>query len=204
MRLSPTAVGTFSGKLVDLLDPDPRQVDIAEALSKSCRFNGNINAFFSVAQYSVNVSTDVERATRDYEAAYAALLHDAHETYIGDIITPVRVAVDAEAVAAIERRLDVAIGSALGIDIAKHKSVGRSADVQNLYHEALRFGSDAVDPASRRWVPFSFRPDPHYAQPLDPAEAFTLFMSRYRYLRRRIFGEDVSAAFLRRVTETAS
>jgi hypothetical protein len=59
--------------------------DIATSLAKQCRYNGNCRYFYSVAQHSVLASRVAQGKHK-----LAALLHDASEAYIGDIITPVK------------------------------------------------------------------------------------------------------------------
>lgn len=82
------SVQTVSGRLVDLIDPDPASIaidDIAHSLSMQCRYNGHIRHFYSVAQHSVLVA-----AVCPPEHAMWGLLHDAAEAYTGDIVRPVR------------------------------------------------------------------------------------------------------------------
>lgn len=76
-------IPTVTGRLVDLRNPDADEIDIsdiAHALASICRFTGQTGEFYSVAEHSVLVSREVPE-----ELALAALLHDAHEAYIGDI-----------------------------------------------------------------------------------------------------------------------
>ena len=78
----------YQNKVLDLykLKPEDIQVkDIATALSKICRYAGRIPEFYSVAQHSVIVSKKVSP-----QLAFAALLHDAAEAYIGDVISPIK------------------------------------------------------------------------------------------------------------------
>lgn len=75
-----------SGRLVDpftLSAGDIDIKDIANSLSKQCRFTGHTRRFYSVAQHSVLVSEQVAPAHRR-----AALLHDAAEAYVSDIAAP--------------------------------------------------------------------------------------------------------------------
>ena len=94
---SPPAPGpylqTVSGRWVNPFDPDPAQLDagdIARALANQCRFGGHSRVFYSVAQHSVIVSELVEQRGGDAEDAFAALMHDATEAYLGDMPHPIK------------------------------------------------------------------------------------------------------------------
>ncbi len=79
---------TASGKKINLFDPDPEQIsiyDIAASLSKICRFGGNINYFYTVAQHSCLVAWLAEP-----HLVLPAFLHDAAEAYCGDVIRPLK------------------------------------------------------------------------------------------------------------------
>lgn len=79
---------TVTGKQFNFIEPNVDDVDIkdiATGLSNICRYSGQLNTFYSVAQHSVLVSRVVSE-----EYALEALLHDASEAYIGDVITPVK------------------------------------------------------------------------------------------------------------------
>jgi hypothetical protein len=78
---------------VNPFDPDPEQLnagDIARALANQCRFGGHSRVFYSVAQHSVIVSELVEERGGDAEDAFAALMHDATEAYLGDMPHPLK------------------------------------------------------------------------------------------------------------------
>src|SRR6195256_637977 len=90
----------LSGRRLDLLDPSPLDVeiqDIAHGLARVARWNGQTKGehAFSVAQHCVLV----ERLTAELkprltrEARLMALLHDAPEYVIGDLISPFKAAV---------------------------------------------------------------------------------------------------------------
>lgn len=111
-----------SGLLVDLVDPRPEHIsieDIAWSLSRTARFNGSTGGEFvySVAQHSVWVSMAIQQFWgRDASFALQALLHDAHEAYTGDIVTPMkRMESLHAAIAEIEERLQRAIHDALDV-----------------------------------------------------------------------------------------
>jgi len=71
---------------VDDIDP----VDIAHALSLICRYGGHVSRFYSVAEHCVLLSQAVAP-----EHALWALLHDATEAYVGDMVRPLKSAMPA-------------------------------------------------------------------------------------------------------------
>ena len=82
---------TNSGQRFDILEPHSAMVhpqDIAHSLAMQCRFNGHCGTFYSVAQHCIVVASLVPE-----EHKLAALLHDATEAYIGDIVRPLKQAV---------------------------------------------------------------------------------------------------------------
>lgn len=86
---------TASGGKFFFLDPRPEEIDIrdiAHHLSMLCRWNGACRRFYSVAEHSVNVYRVVWTMTKSPHLALSALLHDAHEAYLGDITKPAKMA----------------------------------------------------------------------------------------------------------------
>lgn len=80
---------TYTGRTFYPMDPqvediDPR--DIAHALGMQCRYNGHVNRFYSVAEHCVKMS----ETFTDPHLALWALLHDATEAYVGDMIRPLK------------------------------------------------------------------------------------------------------------------
>jgi 5'-deoxynucleotidase YfbR-like HD superfamily hydrolase len=89
----------LSGRRLDLLDPSPMDIeiqDIAHGLARVARWNGQTTGehAFSVAQHSVVVEEIVAHIQPDIEPRWrlAALLHDASEYVIGDMISPFKAA----------------------------------------------------------------------------------------------------------------
>lgn len=79
---------TYTGRYIDALNPRCEDIvleDIAHHLSLQCRFNGACSEFYSVAEHCFIASSI---ATDSLSAA--ALLHDAAEAYIGDMISPLK------------------------------------------------------------------------------------------------------------------
>lgn len=84
----PVYCGVYSGKIIDLNNPRPEDIDIediAHSLAHMLRFNGHLKHQISVARHSCLVSDLVPE-----HLALPALLHDAHEAYLGDIVRPVK------------------------------------------------------------------------------------------------------------------
>jgi hypothetical protein len=79
---------TYTGRMIDPLAPtvaDISIMDIAHALAYTSRYNGHGAEFYSVAQHCFILSHIVPR-----HAALGALLHDAAEAYVGDVIGPIK------------------------------------------------------------------------------------------------------------------
>jgi hypothetical protein len=84
---------TASGMKVTPFELQPSMVninDIAHALARIGRFGGHAAGFISVAAHSVHVMQRVQLVTDDPQVHLTALLHDASEAYIGDIIRPIK------------------------------------------------------------------------------------------------------------------
>jgi uncharacterized protein len=81
-------LNTVSGKAIHVKNPHVANIDIndiAAALSKICRFGGHCKEFYSVAQHSVIVMAMAPPIMQ-----FEALMHDAAEAYLGDVIRPVK------------------------------------------------------------------------------------------------------------------
>ena len=180
----------LSGRRLDLLDPSPLDVeieDIAHGLSRVARWNGQTAGdwAFTVAQHSLLVEDITGRlrpkAARSWRLA--ALLHDAPEYVIGDLITPFKAVVGTE-YKALERRLMAAVHLRFGLPAALPKqaaSLIKRADRIAAYLEATRLAGFAPAEARR----FFGRPegfDDMDLAPSPPGEAKARFLARYAEL----------------------
>jgi uncharacterized protein len=110
----------LSGRRLDLLDPSPLDVeiaDIAHGLARVARWNGQTagTQIFSVAQHSLLVESIAHASARlNRGRRLAALLHDAPEYVIGDMISPFK-AVLGDTYKAVEERLTAAIHLRFGL-----------------------------------------------------------------------------------------
>jgi 5'-deoxynucleotidase YfbR-like HD superfamily hydrolase len=117
--------GTNSGCKINLTKPDLDQInieDIANALSKVCRFNGQLKTFYSVAQHSIHVAEMVPTHLK-----LTALLHDASEAYICDVPTPLKKMLGS-VYTDIEDTLSEAIGLKFGVELVNLDPLIKQAD----------------------------------------------------------------------------
>lgn len=119
----------LSGRRLDLLDPTPVDIeieDIAHGLAFVARWNGQtIGDFaYSVAEHSLLVEKLFERLQPKAPVKWrlAALLHDAPEYVIGDMISPVKAAVG-PGYGALDDRLTAAIHLRFGLPAQIPKTV---------------------------------------------------------------------------------
>jgi hypothetical protein len=101
----------LSGRRLDLLDPSPLDIeitDIAHGLARVARWNGQTSGahIFSVAQHTLLVETVLrqQKPRVDDRFRLAALLHDAPEYVIGDMISPFKAVLGGD-YKAVEKRL---------------------------------------------------------------------------------------------------
>ena len=141
--------------------------DIAQSLSKICRFNGHCRGFYSVAQHSVLVSYLCPTKPM------AGLLHDAAEAYVGDVVAPLKpllIGFDA-----IECAVAECIAGVFGVIAADfHCPEVKRADMVALATEKR----DLMGPEPWPWHPLP-EPTGLHINPLLPAEAYALFKARY-------------------------
>jgi len=181
----------LSGRRLDLLDPSPLDVeieDIAHGLARVARWNGQTKGAhaFSVAQHCVLV----ERLTAELkprlsrEARLMALLHDAPEYVIGDLISPFKAAVGID-YKDFELKLLSAIHLRFGLPArapADMIALFKQADIASAYYEATQLAGFTPEEARRYFgtPPKSLR-TPRLI-PLAPAEAQAQFLERFRRL----------------------
>lgn len=93
MNEHPPYIQTYSGLFFEFLDPKPEQIDIediAYSLSYTHRWGAHAWPQISVAQHSLLVSKMLMRKGASPMVQLQGLMHDASETYIGDLPSPVK------------------------------------------------------------------------------------------------------------------
>ncbi|GAB5470408.1 MAG: HD domain-containing protein [Rhodospirillales bacterium] len=180
----------LSGRRLDLLHPSPLDIeveDIAQGLSRVARWNGQTRGdwAFSVAQHSLLVERLVARLRPAFARRWllAALLHDAAEYVLGDLITPVKGAVGSD-YKQLELRLGEAVHIRFGLPAqlpSQVQTVIKSADRAAAYFEATQLaGFDETEALSFFGQPGSLATPT--LTPLPPDEAKRLFVARYQAL----------------------
>ncbi|MEC7259144.1 MAG: HD family hydrolase [Pseudomonadota bacterium] len=155
----------LSGRRLDLLDPTPMDIeveDIAHGLAFVARWNGQTRGDFaySVAEHSLLVETLFRRIVPKAPVKWqlAALLHDAPEYVIGDMISPVKAAVG-PGYGTLDDRLTAAIHIRFGLPAAIPKTVKQQikrADRLSAWMEATQIAGFSEAEANK----FFGRPDP--------------------------------------------
>jgi 5'-deoxynucleotidase YfbR-like HD superfamily hydrolase len=184
----------LSGRRLDLLDPSPLDIeiaDIAHGLARVARWNGQTHGahIFSVAQHTLLVEAVMrEHAPRlDHRVRLAALLHDAPEYVIGDMISPFK-AVIGGSYKVVENRLLAAIHMRFGLPPALPAAMTqqiKAADVGAAYLEATRLAGFAEAEAKRLFgrdpgLPEAVMED--YLTPWPAGKAEKRFLARFKAL----------------------
>jgi len=137
----------LSGRRLDLLDPTPMDIeveDIAHGLAFVARWNGQTRGDwpYSVAEHSLLVEAIFARCNPGIAAKWrlAAVLHDAPEYVIGDMISPVKAAVG-PGYGELDLRLTAAVHLRFGLPTvlpAPIKKAIKAADKISAWLEAVR------------------------------------------------------------------
>lgn len=180
----------LSGRKLDLLDPSPLDIeieDIAHGLARVARWNGQTKGEhpFSVAQHSL-VVVDILRVISPrltHAQHLQALLHDAPEYVIGDMISPFKNALGLD-YRAFENRLATAIHLRFGLPpepSATLKGQIKRADLMSAFLEARQLAGFSDDECRR-----FFKIPPMEAMfeltPLSAAEAQHRFIATFHHL----------------------
>lgn len=152
----------LSGRRLDLLNPDPADIeieDIAHGLARVARWNGQTvgDHAFSVAEHCLFVVELVQRLAPGVSPALemAALLHDAPEYVIGDLISPFKAAIGVDykkfelrILEAIHHRFAIA-----GAVDAEAEALIKQADGIAAYYEALQLAGFTRDEGEMYFSP---------------------------------------------------
>lgn len=164
-----------SGRHFDLANPDVNEIlvdDIAHGLAHTCRYAGQCDGFYSVAEHSVLVSQVIPHSK------LAALFHDAAEAFIGDMTGPLKCLLPEYKV--IEKKIERAIFKCLGIEWPAPTTI-KSVDNSVMAAEQLVL----MPKGTNEWLLHSnVIPANVMIRKLDPSKAKALFLQCYADLLR--------------------
>jgi 5'-deoxynucleotidase YfbR-like HD superfamily hydrolase len=193
----------LSGRRLDLLDPSPMDIeieDIAHGLARVARWNGQTvgENGFSVAQHSIVVEDIVAHIQPGIDPKWrlAALLHDASEYVIGDMISPFKAALGVS-YKDFEERLEHAIHARFGLPAKTPQAIKKlikQADRACAYFEATQLAGFSHEES----LGFFGAPPEGFTLTIDPQpprEAQEHYVRRFHVLSEAAGFEPVAAAF---------
>jgi 5'-deoxynucleotidase YfbR-like HD superfamily hydrolase len=177
----------LSGRRLDILDPSPLDIeieDIAHGLARVARWNGQTMSAhaFSVAEHSLVVEQIARHLKPGLQTKWclAALLHDAPEYVIGDMISPFKSALGS-AYKTIEHKLEAAIHLRFSLPVTLPVGIARlikKADRLSAYFEATQIAGFSPEESDKYFL----IPPPGLQvsiAPLPVAQAQIAFMDRF-------------------------
>jgi 5'-deoxynucleotidase YfbR-like HD superfamily hydrolase len=193
----------LSGRRLDLLDPSPLDIeieDIAHGLARVARWNGQTTGdhAFSVAQHSIVVEEIAAHIQPTLEPRWrlAALLHDAPEYVIGDMISPFKSVLGLD-YRTFEERLETAIHVRFGLPAripARIKALIKTADRACAFFEATQIAGFG----HRESLQLFGTPPVGYRLAIEPApaaDAQARYLERYNLLAEAAGYRSADQAF---------
>ena len=199
--MNDTMVETVSGKVLDLMNPEPSCVDIEDiawSLSRLARYNGHTiqKIPYTVGQHSICVAKRImELCPDDYSLAMCGLLHDASECYTGDLTGPLKKIPELRSIIkGIEKKIDYAIAEAFGLPVplsddhdgpCLDTSLIKEADVYCQAIEAYNF----MNSRGLNWdlgIQPSFIEYQSFEMPKPNIEVYEEFLELYKSLQLKI------------------
>ena len=182
----------LSGRRLDLLDPSPRDIeieDIAHGLARVARWNGQTvgEHAFSVAQHALLVEEIATVMQPDFTRRWqlAALLHDAPEYVIGDLISPFKSAIGLD-YKAFELKLLEAIHRRFGLPGSLPERITaaiKMADRVAAFFEATQLAGFTLAEANRHFGVPRGVPEP-LSERLDALDAVSVAQAQAQFLAR--------------------
>ncbi|MBR1120311.1 HD family hydrolase [Bradyrhizobium lablabi] len=184
----------LSGRRLDLLDPSPLDIeiaDIAHGLARVARWNGQTSGahIFSVAQHTLLVEAVMREQMPRVDVTFrlAALLHDAPEYVIGDMISPFKAVLGGD-YKVVEKRLLSAIHIRFGLPAVLADTITKAikaADKGAAFLEATRLAGFSESEAKRLFggdPGLSAAMEQDYLTPWTAARAEKRFLERFKAL----------------------
>ena len=189
----------LSGRRLDLLDPSPLDIeisDIAHGLARVARWNGQTKGkhAFSVAQHCVLVLEILLRLKPDASEKWQlmALLHDAPEYVVGDMISPFKAVIGGDYIA-LEERLLSAIHLRFSLPATRPQRLTaaiKKADAIAAYFEATQLAGFAREEAQKIFgQPRGISINGLSLSPLASEQAQKMFLNAFDVLEEAVMVE---------------
>ncbi len=180
----------LSGRRLDLLNPSPLDIeieDIARGISRVARWNGQTSGEYplSVAQHSVIVAELLKSYSENIEIKWqlAALLHDAAEYIISDMITPLKSFLGEEYIQ-LEEKIQSAINIRFSLPAEIPKKIYKlikNCDRQTAFIEAIQLAGFTLKDAKKTLKMPTLIPD-YKIIPISANKAEKLFLKKFKEL----------------------
>ena len=180
----------LSGRRLDLLNPSPLDIeieDIARGISRVARWNGQTSGEYplSVAQHSVIVAELLKSYNENIEIKWqlAALLHDAAEYIISDMITPLKSFLGEEYIQ-FEEKIQSAINIRFSLPGEIPKKIYKlikNCDRQTAFIEAIQLAGFTLKEAKKTLKIPTLIPD-YKIKPISANKAEKLFLKKFKEL----------------------
>lgn len=184
----------LSGRRLDLLDPSPLDVeisDIAHGLARVARWNGQTSGehAFSVAQHSLLVEAIFSKLVTSAppEAQLAALLHDAPEYVIGDMISPFKSVVGGgykDCEHRLQRAIHLRFSLPAELGAGLHKDIKRADQVAAYFEATLLAGFSTAEATEFFGRPRGISADSFDLSPRSVTWAQNAFVKRFAALEK--------------------
>lgn len=153
--------------------------DVAHALSKMCRYNGHVKGdyMYSVAEHCVLMSRYVMKTWNSRKDAKLALLHDAGEAYIADMVRPAKHR--CADYLTLEKRIDYQVAAAFDLELPMPKWL-KDLDTRILVDERAQ----VMNPSVNSWAIDGMEPLGVRCKMWNPREARLQFMRQWETVNR--------------------
>ncbi|OHV86936.1 YfbR-like 5'-deoxynucleotidase [Mesorhizobium sp. ORS 3428] len=185
----------LSGRRLDLLDPSPLDIeiaDIAHGLARVARWNGQTSGehAFSVAQHSLLVEALYGELVpaASAEARLAALLHDAPEYVIGDMISPFKSVMGGsykECELKLQRAIHLRFSLPAELSPGLLKDIKRADQIAAYYEATLLAGFSTAEATEYFGRPRGFSADRFDFTPRSVTWAQAAFLKRFTALESK-------------------
>lgn len=172
--MNSTSISLLHGGFFDYNEPERSQYtieDIARGLSHTARFSGQTERPYYVSQHSVLVSKMVPA-----EHALAGLLHDATESFMADIPSPLKRMLPGYK--ELELRAEADLCKRFGVQFPLHPSI-KEADIRVFLAERRDMQPDVKEVCYE-----GYEPCENHIYPWDSKMAYTFFMRRFKELSK--------------------